>query len=163
MSESLELDDVIRRFADSERALTEAAEQIGRLGRAEERAAHAGRAVEEAAEAVRGFAATAGHAATSLAEAQEQARKVLEAGGKVLDGSELRVIRDGIDELRGSANALTENVSDVLSRLEALEGRMGDVEAARERAELLDRQLAHIRANVADRHLRKALESMPQQ
>ena len=163
MSESLTLDDVIRRFVESERALTAAAEQIGRLGRTEERAAEAARAIDGATDVIRSFAASAGEAATTLSDAQAQARLVLEAGGKVLDGSELRGMHDAIDQIRETTNTVAASTSAVLARLEALEGRAADAEAPRARAELLERQLAHIRANVSDRQLRKALESMPQQ
>lgn len=163
MSESLELDDVVQRFAESEQALAKAAEQIGRLESAEHRASQAAAALEATADGVRGFAHEASQAAASLAAAQEETQRVLQAGGRVLDGSDLREMRADLDKLQAAVASIVEATAAISSRLDALDQRIGDVETAKERAALLDRQLAHIRANVSDRHLRKALESLPQQ
>jgi hypothetical protein len=97
--EGLTLDAVVKRFADSERALDSVREQLESLASAATSADGSAAALRETAESVRGFAESAASAAGELREVTAQARAVLEGGAAVLDGSALKAIEQRIDAL----------------------------------------------------------------
>jgi len=66
---------------------------------------------------------------------------MLEAGVRLLDGSELRELSEGIAGLRRGQ--------------EELERRVGDVDAAEARAQNAEKIIAHIKANLPGRTLNK--------
>lgn len=158
MTESLQLDDITRRFADSERTLAKARAQVEELVTAQQTASASSATLQEVAASVRGFADTAEKVVGQLQEVQRDAREVLIAGVHLLDGSDLKDLRTSVDLLAET----------VIARIEALEARVADVEklrAERDEAEesrhLLERQLTHIRTTVSSRALRKADDTMP--
>lgn len=146
-------DDLASRFQQSEAALTEARMRLEKLGSAQEQASTSAAALSESAEAVRAFSAEAQEAAALLGQSQTLARSVLERGVELLDGSELRELRKAVDGLSTTME----------QKLDSLAARVADVERAQHERDLAQKQLAHIKANVSDRHLKKALESLPSQ
>jgi hypothetical protein len=138
---ALSLDEVSRRFADSEQALDQARQNLERLAKAEQLATAASGQLKETAQLVGEYARAAGQLVGELAETQRQAREVLEAGVRLLDGSELRELSEGIAALRRGQ--------------EELGRRVGDVDAAEARAQNAEQIIAHIKANVPGRTLKK--------
>jgi hypothetical protein len=142
---ALSLDDVSRRFADSERTLGAARERLERLATAEENASASAASLQQASDAVREFASGASALIGELGQAQKQTREVLEAGARFLDGTELR-------ELKEVVGRLTQTLSE---RLGEMERRVGDVEAAEMRAKHAEQALADIKAKLPSRTLKK--------
>jgi DNA repair exonuclease SbcCD ATPase subunit len=142
---ALSLDDVSRRFADSERTLAAARERLERLATAEENGAASAASLQQASEAVREFAQRASALIGELEQAQKETREVLEAGARFLDGTELR-------ELKEVVGQLTQTVSE---RLGEIERRVGDVEAADIRALQAEQALADVKAKLPGRTLKK--------
>jgi hypothetical protein len=138
---ALSLDEVSRRFADSEQALDQARHNLERLAKAEQLATAASGQLKETAQLVGEYARAAGQLVGELAETQRQAREVLEAGVRLLDGSELRELSEGIAALRRGQ--------------EELGRRVGDVDAAEARAQNAEQIIAHIKTNVPGRTLKK--------
>lgn len=138
---ALSLDDVSRRFADSERALGAARERLERLATAEETATASAASLRQASEAVREFAQGASALIGELEQAQRQTREVLEAGARFLDGTELRELKETVGQLNHT----------VAERLAEIERRVGDVEAAEARAEKAEGVIAMIKSKVSGR------------
>ena len=97
--DGLTLDAVVRRFADSERALGEVRDKLQALSSAAASADSSSASLQETSESVRGFAETAAAAAGELRDVTTQARAVLEGGAAILDGSALRAIEQRLEEL----------------------------------------------------------------
>lgn len=138
---ALSLDDVSRRFADSEEALEQARQKLERLAHAEQLASVASGQLEQTAALVGDYARAAGQLVGELAETQRQAREVLEAGVRLLDGGELRELKDGVEVLRQSQ--------------EELMTRVGDVDAAEARARNAEATIAQIKSQLPGRTLKK--------
>jgi chromosome segregation ATPase len=127
--DGLTLDSVVKRFADSERALGDVREQLQSLASAATSADASAASLQESAESVRGFAESAAAAAGELREVTAQARAVLEGGAAVLDGSALRAIEERIDAL----------ASDLQRSQAAIEERLAQVDALAQRLDRTDR------------------------
>lgn len=138
---ALSLDEVSRRFADSEQALEQARQNLERLAQTEQLATAASGQLKETAQIVGDYARAAEQLVGELAETQRQAREVLEAGVRLLDGSELRELSDGIKALRQGQEELT--------------ARVGDVDAAKARARNAEEIIAHIKSQLPGRTLKK--------
>lgn len=141
----LSLDDVARRFMDSEQALRVARERLEQLATAEESAAASAVSLRQASDSVREFAQGASALVGELENAQRQAREVLEAGARFLDGSELR-------ELTETIGQLTQTIDDRLSKIEQ---RVGNVEAAEARAHQAEQTIADVKAKLPGRTRKK--------
>jgi DNA repair exonuclease SbcCD ATPase subunit len=141
----LSLDDVARRFADSEQALRAARERLEQLATAEESAAASAASLRQASDSVREFAEGAGALIGELETAQRQTREVLETGARFLDGSELR-------ELKETIGQLTQTIDE---RLTKIEQRVGDVEAAEARARQAEQTIAEVKSKLPGRTQKK--------
>ncbi len=140
-SEALSLDDVSRRFADSERALTDARARLEGLATAEESAAASARSLEQSSAAVSEFVRTADALIKEVELAQRTAREVLEAGARFVDGSELRSLQDNMMSLSKS----------VSTRLDEIESRLGEVQARDDQIAELEAELARRTAKLSGR------------
>ncbi|WP_028061005.1 DNA repair protein RecN [Candidatus Solirubrobacter pratensis] len=140
-SAALSLDDVSQRFADSERALGDARERLERLAGAQESVSASAASLREASNAVGEFARSATALIGELEQAQRQAREVLEAGAHFLDGTELR-------ELKAAVGDLARTVDE---RLDQIKQRVGDVQAADNRAAELQSELDRRTAKLSTR------------
>jgi hypothetical protein len=142
---ALALEDVTRRFAESEETLAKAREQLRGLIDAERGAATSAASLSSAASAVAAFIERADLLLGDLQQAQSQVREVLEAGARFLDGSELRDVKQAVDSLRESFEG----------ELATLRARVGDVDAANARAEDAKVELTRIKGLLGSRQLRK--------
>ncbi len=138
---ALSLDEVSQRFADSEQALDQARQNLERLAQAEQLATAASGQLKETAQLIAEYARAAGQLVGELADTQRQAREVLEVGVRLLDGSQLRELSEVIAGLRRGQEELVR--------------RVGDVAAAEARAQNAEKIIAHIKANLPGRTLRK--------
>jgi DNA repair exonuclease SbcCD ATPase subunit len=148
---SLDLAGLTRRFAESEQALTAVRSRLEALATAEENAAAATGSLETAAGAVKDFVDAAHEVTEQLSATVAEAKVLLEAGSDLLKGNDLTELREAIEQLR-SAND---------GRFNQLEERLASVDAVERERRLVERQLAHVKANVSPRHIRKALETLP--
>lgn len=123
----LKLDDISRRFADSEQSLREAREQLQRLTAAREASERSAASLQESAQAVSSFASSVASLLQELETAQAQTREVLSAGARFLDGSEVK-------ELKETVRAFGE-------RLDQMEQRFLAVENVRAQADQLQAEL----------------------
>jgi hypothetical protein len=142
---ALALEDVTRRFAESEETLSKARERLQGLIQAEETTAASAASLREAAGAVGEFVRRANGLLAELEQAQKQTREVLAAGARFLDGTELK-------ELKEAVETHTKNVAD---RLAALEERYVDVDAANARAHAAEAELARIKGALPGRQRKK--------
>ncbi|HXF97936.1 MAG TPA: hypothetical protein VNJ46_04915 [Gaiellaceae bacterium] len=133
MSESedgLTLDAVVKRFADSERALGEVRERLTALAASATEANASAASLRETADSVREFAQRAAMVTDELREVTAQARGVLERGAAVLDGSALRAIEQRLVEVVGELREAHTSMAGSLHEIEARVTRI-DAGAAR--------------------------------
>jgi ABC-type transporter Mla subunit MlaD len=142
--DGLTLDAVVKRFADSERALSEVRDRLQTLASAATSADVSAASLRETAEAVRGFAENASAAAGELRDVATQARAVLDGGAAMLDGSALRAVEQRLEEV---ARMVQESQSANASALDEL----------RESVARIDKGAATIFANTLPRR-QKSLE-----
>ena len=120
---SLELDDVIRRFGESETLLNQTGEHLKSLLAAEEKSDARTRSLSETARAIEGYSASA---RLLLEEAKQNVRRadeILQAGAKLLDNSTLAELSVAVRAL-GEANSRAQQESKQgLSRLSDLTRR----------------------------------------
>lgn len=142
---ALALEDVTRRFAESEETLARAREQLHGLIQAEESSTASAASLREAANSVGAFVQRADSLLGELEQAQRQAREVLEAGAKFLDGTELR-------ELKHSVDVMTQSIQ---HRLASIQESVANVDAANARAGAAEAELQRIKDALSTRQLRK--------
>jgi hypothetical protein len=141
----LALEDVARRFAESEETLSRTRERLQGLIQAEETTTASAVALREAAAAVGSFVQRADSLLGELEGAQRQVREALEAATRFLDGSELREMKQAVEELSQA----------VVQRLTALEQKVADTEAANARARAAEAELERVTAALGGRQQRK--------
>jgi hypothetical protein len=133
--ESLALDTVVRRFAESERTLAEVRERLQSLTNSAESANGSAASLRESSETVRSFALAATNAAEELRAATAEARGVLEQGAALLEGGALRAIEEQV----GALSAATRESGEVMA---------SDIAAARATADQLLSKLDALSARV---------------
>lgn len=114
---SLSLEDVIRRFADSEQALSQAREKLEALATIEDTQEAATQSLQDASASTKELVAAVRELVLEADETQKVARSVLEAGAALIDGTDLRELQDGVD-------AITKTVEDGFGRIEQLLGEV---------------------------------------
>jgi len=95
---SLSLDDVTRRFRDSEQALTQVRERLEALTSSADGARRSEVALEASAVAVQSLAAAAAELTGELERVLEQARATLQAAAEHLGGDEQQRFRRTVEE-----------------------------------------------------------------
>jgi predicted nucleic acid-binding Zn-ribbon protein len=134
--EGLALEAVVRRFADSERALREVHGRLETLASSAESSQASAAALAHSADAVRSFTEAATRVVEELGTVSAQTRQVLEGGAAMLDGSAVRSLEEAVariggslEELRAEAAAeraaLDERLERLEERLAAIDGRVG--------------------------------------
>ena len=121
----LELDAIVRRFAESTEALAGVREQLRVLTELRETEERANASLEETAGQVAGFTAQAASILKGLEDAQTKVAEVLKSGADLLDGTELKGIGETV---RGNA----ELISGVASRIEALDSKVTELKGIEE-------------------------------
>lgn len=116
----LEIDAVVRRFAESSEALANIRVQLQALTELRESEERANASLQETAGQVARFASEAAQILEALEGAQAKVAEVLKVGADLLDGTELK----GIAE---SVKANSKATSGVDSRVEALESKVGEL------------------------------------
>jgi predicted nucleic acid-binding Zn-ribbon protein len=138
---ALELDDVARRFVESERALSEARQRLDGLTAAREQAARSSRSLEESAAGMAGFTKAASALFEEMTGLHRQTREVLAAGAEILNGTGFRDLQTNIEGLH--------------DRMNALDAHVGDVKKAEERIEELTTELERRTAMLSSRQRRR--------
>ena len=116
----LELDAVVRRFAESAEALVNVRDQLQALKELREREEKAKASLQEAAGNVSEFVAKAASILKGLEDAQATVAEVLQSGADLLDGTELK----GIAE---TTQANSQSISGIHSRVDALDAKVGEL------------------------------------
>ncbi len=116
----LELDAVVRRFAESAEALASVREQLRVLTELRETEEKANASLQDSAGKVARFTAEAANILRGLEEAQTKVAEVLKSGADLLDGTELK----GITE---TVKANSESISGVDSRVETLDSKVAEL------------------------------------
>ena len=117
---ALELDAVVRRFAESAEALANVRDQLQALRELRESEERANASLQEAAGHVADFAAKASSILKGLEDAQTTVAEVLQSGADLLDGTELK----GIAE---TTRANSQSISGIHSRVDALDARVAEL------------------------------------
>ena len=165
----LELDVVVRRFAESSDALSNVREQLQvltKLGEAEERvnanlnwtAGQFERFAQEAAGVLRGLKESRTKAAkdadgmlSALQEAQSKLTDALSAATDLLDGTELKSISDTVARVAERMDALESNSATLSGKVdEQLEGMTKAVEANLKAVASLDRRIGEVERRVLE-------------
>ena len=141
----LALDEVVRRFADSEQALSQATEKLEALARAEQTQATAARGLSEASSATTELVKVAQGLIGRAEETQRLARQVLQAGANLIDGTDLKEIQAGVSQ--------TQNA--VLEGFERLGKAMGEVRERDQRIAELTSELDRISGALTSRQRKK--------
>jgi DNA repair exonuclease SbcCD ATPase subunit len=142
---SLSLDEVTKRFADSEQALGQAREKLESLVALEQSQSAATQGLREASAATKELVAAARQLILEAEETQQTAREVLKAGAGLLDGTDLKELQDGVG---WTATAVKEG----FARIEQL---LGDVQQRDQRIAELEAQLAQRDAVLSGRQRKK--------
>ncbi len=121
----LELDAVVRRFAESAEALASVREQLRVLTELRETEERANTSLEESAGQVARFTTTAASILKGLEDAQIKVAEVLKSGADLLDGTELKGIGETV---RGNA----ESIAGVASRVDALDSKVTELKGIEE-------------------------------
>ena len=116
----LELDAVVRRFAESAEALASVREQLRVLTELRETEERANASLEETAGQVARFTTEAASILKGLEDAQTKVAEVLKSGADLLDGTELK----GVGE---TVRANAESISGVAGRVDALESKVAEL------------------------------------
>lgn len=128
----LELEAVVRRFAESAQALANVKEQLQALSEFREAEERVNASLHETAGQVARFTGEAATILKGLEEAQAKVAAVLQSGADLLDGTELKGITEtvkanaqSISAADGRINALDAKVTELLDIVGALQARMG--------------------------------------
>ena len=117
---ALELDAVVRRFAESAEALGNVRDHLQALRELRESEERANASLQDAAGHVSEFAAKASSILKGLEDAQATVAEVLQSGADLLDGTELK----GIAET-GQANS--QAISGIHSRVDTLDAKVAEL------------------------------------
>lgn len=121
----LELDAIVRRFAESADALASVREQLRVLTELRETEEKANASLEESAGQVARFTSEAASILRGLEDAQTKVAEVLKSGADLLDGTELKGIGETV---RGNA----ESISSVVGRVDALDSKVAELKGVGE-------------------------------
>ena len=113
----LELDAVVRRFAESAEALTNVRRQLQVLTELREAEERANESLQDTAAHVAAFTAEAASILKGLEDAQVLVAEVLRSGAELLDGTELKGIAEAV-------KANSESISGVDGRVDALDSKV---------------------------------------
>ena len=142
---SLLLEDVVRRFADSEQALSRAREKLEALTALEQTQAAATEGLQEASASTKELVAAARQLILEADETQKIARSVLEAGAGLIDGTDLKELREGV---AWTATAVKDG-------FERIEKRLGDVQERDQKIAERESELARRTAVLTGRQKKK--------
>ena len=117
---TLELDAVVRRFAESSEALADVRVQLQALTELRETEEQANASLQETADQVARFVAEAASILKGLEDAQTKVADVLKIGADLLDGTELKGIAETV-------KANLQSISSVDSRVDALDSKITDL------------------------------------
>ena len=118
----LELDAIVRRFAESVEALASVREQLRVLTELRETEEKANASLQDTAEQVARFTAEAASILKGLEDAQSKVAEVLKSGAELLDGTELKGIAEAV-------KSNSESISGVDGRVDALDSKVTELSA----------------------------------
>jgi hypothetical protein len=142
---TLSLDEVARRFAESEQALGKAREKLEALASAEVTQAAASRSLQETSTATKELVAAARTLILEAEETQQTARAVLQAGAGLIDGTDLKELREGV----------TWTATTVQEGFERIERLLGEVRERDQRIAELETELARRTDALSSRQRKK--------
>lgn len=126
---SLELEDVIRRFADSEQALSRAREKLEALTALEQTQTAATQGLQEASASTKELVAVARQLILEAEETQQTARAVLAAGAGLIDGTDLKELRDGVARTATAIKEGFESVEKLVGEVRERDQKIAQLEA----------------------------------
>ena len=139
----LELDAIVQRFAESAEALASVREQLQVLNELRETEEKANALLEDSAGQLARFTTAAASILKGLEDAQTRVAEVLKSGADLLDGTELKGVRETV-----RANA--ESISSVASRVDVIDSKVTELkgvgEAVRANAESISGVASHVDA-----------------
>lgn len=148
--ESLELDDVSRRFADATNTLTLVTEQLHVLAQAGKRAKESTDSLAKTSESVGGFAVAAHEAASALEAATALARDAFERATVLFSGREIEQLQGAVGHVSSQLDA---GFQAVRSQVEGIiEQQQSDL---RRDLEATKKELERIKAALSWRQKRK--------
>ena len=116
----LELEAVVRRFAESAQALANVKEQLQALSEFREAEERVNASLHETAGQVARFTGEAATILKGMEEAQAKVAEVLQSGADLLDGTELKGIADTV-------KANSQSISSVDGRIDALDAKVAEL------------------------------------
>lgn len=126
---SLSLDEVVRRFADSEQALGQAREKLEALATAEATQSEAARTLQETSTATKEMVTAVRTLIVEAEETQQTARAVLEAGAGLIDGTDMKDLRDGVTETAAAVKDGFDKIEQLLGDVRERDQRIAELEA----------------------------------
>ena len=123
---SLELDDVVQRFAASTALLEQVGQQLESLQISEAKSNARARSLSEAARAVEGYSASAKPLLDEVKQNARRANEILQAGARLLDNSALAELRAAVAALREAQAAAQAETQQDLVALRHSHVAMGD-------------------------------------
>ena len=115
---SLGLEEVVRRFADSEQALSRAGEKLEALASLEHTQGAATQGLEEASASTKELVAAARTLIEQSEETQRTARAVLEAGAGLIDGTDLKELQNNVTSTANAVNEGFERIAGLVGQVQ---------------------------------------------
>ena len=124
----LDLDAVVKRFAESASALTKVKRQLEELAKLRENEEQATASLQVAADKIGQFVIDAATILASLEDVQVKAAKVLEAGAELIYATELKEIAETVKANSQSIMGVNERVKALDSKLAEVVGSIGTLQ-----------------------------------
>ncbi len=150
---SIGLEEVAERFEESTLALSKTKAQLDELAALQATKISASASIEEASTRLSALTVSATEMVDSLSLAQQAATKAFSSIEAVVDGTELRQVRERVDGVAGSLEASAKLLNERLDKLEANVNKSAALEA--ELASVKD-EYSRLRGAAGARGLKKA-------
>jgi peptidoglycan hydrolase CwlO-like protein len=125
---SLGLDEVVRRFADSEEALSRIREKLETLATVEATQSAAAEGLRGASESITELVVTARSIIEEAQATQGTARSVLEAGAGLIDGTDLKAIQGGVASTTNAVKEGFERIEKLLGEVQERDKKIAELE-----------------------------------
>ena len=126
---TLSLDEVARRFAESEEALGQARDKLEALATAESTQSAAGRSLQETSSATKELVTAVQALISEAEETQRTAREVLQAGSGLIDGTDMKELREGVTRTATAVNEGFERVEKLVGEVQERDVKIAELQS----------------------------------
>ena len=126
---TLSLDEVARRFAESEEALGQARDKLEALAAAESTQSAAARSLQETSSATKELVTAVQTLISEAEETQRTAREVLQAGSGLIDGTDMKELREGVTRTASAVNEGFERIEKLVGEVQERDVKIAELQS----------------------------------